>query len=66
MYLFLAVLGLCCCAGLSLTVMSGGYSLVAHTGFSLWQLLLIQSTGSMAPGLQQMQLSGYVVTVPGL
>ena len=28
-YLLLAVLGLCCCAGLSLVVASGGYSLAA-------------------------------------
>ena len=29
LYLFLTVLGLCCCAGFSLIVASGGYSLVA-------------------------------------
>ena len=29
-YLFLAVLGLCCCEGLSLVAESGGYSLVAE------------------------------------
>ena len=28
-YLFLAVLGLCCCIGFSLVGVSGGYSLVA-------------------------------------
>ena len=28
-YLFLAVVGLCCCAGFSLAVMSGSYPLVA-------------------------------------
>ena len=39
--------------GLSLVVVSGGYSLLWHAGFSLWRLLLLQSTGSvvMACGL---------------
>ena len=44
-YLFLAVLGLCCCTGLlSLVAVSGGYSLAAC--FSLTWLLLLWSSGS--------------------
>ena len=31
-YLFLAVLGLCCCSGFSLVVEGGGYSLVTVCG----------------------------------
>ena len=45
--LFLAVLGLLCCAGFSLVVASGGYSLVeVCVGFSSRWLLLLQSVGS--------------------
>ena len=46
--IFLAVLGLCCCAarGLSLVAVSRAYSSLWCTGFSLWWLLLLQSTGS--------------------
>ena len=36
--------------GLSLVVASGGYSLLPCTGFSLWWLLLLQSTGSRCVG----------------
>ena len=32
LFLFLAVLGLCCCMGVSLVVASGGYSLAAVGG----------------------------------
>ena len=49
--LFLAVLGLCCCAhGLSLVAASGGYSSLRCVGFSLRWLLLLQSTGSRHVG----------------
>ena len=44
--LFLTVLGLRCCARASLVASSGGYSLLRCAGFSLWWLLLLQSTGS--------------------
>ena len=36
--------------GLSLVVASGGYSLLWCAGFSLWWLLLLQSTGSRRAG----------------
>ena len=36
--------------GFSLVVESGGYSLLQCMGFSLWQLLLLQSTGSRHAG----------------
>ena len=45
-YLFLAVLGLRCYHGLSLVAVSGGYSSLWCTGFSLRWLLLLESTGS--------------------
>ena len=45
-YLFLAVLCLWCCTLAFLSVVSGGYSSLQCTGFSLWWLLLLQNTGS--------------------
>ena len=51
-YLFLAVLGLCCYAGFSLVVPSGGCSRVVLPGFSPWWLLSLQSTGSRVHRLQ--------------
>ena len=50
-YLFLAVLGLCCCAWLSLVAASRGYSSLWCAGFSSWWLLLLRSTGSRHAGL---------------
>ena len=35
-YLFMAVLGLCCCTRFSLLAGSGGYSSLWCVGFSLW------------------------------
>ena len=56
---FLAALGLQCCMSLSLVAASGCYSAVAvRSGFSLRWLLLLQSTGSRARRLQQLQLPG--------
>ena len=47
--LFLAVLGLCCRRSFSLAA-----PLLWCVGFSLWWLLLFQSMGSRAHGLQQL------------
>ena len=58
--LFLAVLGLCRCAGFSLAVVSGGHSPVAVPWLLLW------STGSRVHGLHKLQLVGFVVTASGL
>ena len=44
-YLFLAVLGPCCCAGFPLVVEIGGYSLLVVWGFSLPWFLWLQNTG---------------------
>ena len=42
-YLFLAVLGLCCCTGFSLVASSGGYSLVSvHRLFILISVLVVE------------------------
>ena len=44
--------------GLSLVVASRDYSSLWCTGFSLWWLLWLQSSGCRASGLQQLQLTG--------
>ena len=49
-YLFLAVLGLCCCVGFSVVAASGGYSSLRCAGFSLRWLLLLLNTGSRRAG----------------
>ena len=43
--------------GLSLVAVSGGYSLLQYTGFSLWWLLLLWSTGSRHMGFSSCGLS---------
>ena len=48
-YLFMAVLGLCCCLRLSLVVASGGYSSLRCADFLRW-LLLLYSTDSRCVG----------------
>ena len=48
-YLFLAALGLCCCAR-ALVAASGGYSSLQCASFSLPWLLLLGSTGSRHAG----------------
>ena len=62
--LFLAVLGLHCCSGFSLVVASGRYCSSRCAGFSLWWLLLLQSTGSRVQSFQQLQRMGWVVLLP--
>ena len=52
--------------GLSLVVVSGVYSWLRCTGFSLWWLLLLQSTGSRACRFQQLWHMGSVVVTRGL
>ena len=50
-YLFLAVLGLCCCArAFSLVAASEGYSSLRCAGFSLRWLLLLRCMGSRCAG----------------
>ena len=44
-YLFLALLGLCCCVGFSLVVASGGHSLVAVCGFLIVGPSLVSEHG---------------------
>ena len=67
--LYLAVLGLHCCAGFSLVVMSWGYSLWLCTGFSLQWLLLwstgfrVQTSVVVAPRFQR---TGSTLVVHGL
>ena len=53
-YLFIAVLGLCCCLGFSLVVVSGGDSLLAviRLLIAVIRLLLLQSMDSRVHGLQ--------------
>ena len=47
-YLFLTVLGLCCCAGFSLVAASQATLQLQCTGFSLWWLLLLWNMGARA------------------
>ena len=54
--LFLAVLGLHCCAGFSLVSGSRGCSLVAEPGLLIVVASLVASVGSRAPELQQLWL----------
>ena len=48
--LFLVMLGLCCCMEFSLLAVSGGFSSLHCSGFSLQWLLLWQRAGSGAWG----------------
>ena len=52
--------------GLSLVAVSGGYSLLRGAGFSLWWLLLLQSTGSRRPGFCSCGTRASVVVARGL
>ena len=65
-YLFLAVLGLLCCTGFSLVAEFGDYSQLQCAGFLLRWRLLLQSTGSSAHGLQELQHVGSGVAAPQL
>ena len=66
MYLFLAVVGLHCCVGFSLAVVSEGSSWLCRAGLSLHQLFLLQSMGSRCTvsccntHAQQLRLSALV------
>ena len=60
-YVFLAVLGLRCCADFSLVVEGGAVLYLRYTGFSLWWLLLLRSMGSSA---QAQQLWGMGLVAP--
>ena len=44
-YLFMTVLGLCCCAGFSLVAASRGYSQVAVLGFLTAMASLVAESG---------------------
>ena len=57
MYVFLAVLGLCCCAGFSLVVASGGYSGCGAQG---------SCGGFPGCGAQALGTRAAVVAAPGL
>ena len=52
--------------GLSLVAVSGGYSLLQCTGFSLQWLLLLQSTGSRRVGFSRCDAWASVVVAHGL
>ena len=58
-YLFLAVLGLQCCAGFSLAVADEGYSLVAACG-----VLIVVASFIVEHGLQALRAS--VIAIPRL
>ena len=52
--------------GLSLVAASGGYSLLRCAGFSLWWLLLLQSTGSRRTGFSSCGTWASVAVACGL
>ena len=60
-YVFVAVLGLCCVHELSLAMVIRGYFLFVVLRFSLRWLLSLQSTGSRVCRLQYLQHMGSVV-----
>ena len=67
----MAALGLCCwvfvaACGLSLVAASGGYSSLQCAGFSLWWLLLLQSSGSRHAGFSSCGEQPSVVVARGL
>ena len=64
--LFLAVLGLHCCVGFSLAVVSCGHALLAVHGLLIAVASLVEGHRLSAPGLQQLQYVGLVVMTRGL
>ena len=54
-YLFLAVLGLCCCVGFSLVVVSGGYSLVAEHRLQATLVSVVVACGLSRCGFQAVE-----------
>ena len=60
------MLGLPCCLGFSLVVVSGGYSLVVVRRLLMAVVSLVAEHGSRACGLQQLQHRGSVVLACGL
>ena len=65
-YVFLAALSLRFCSPAFSSCSEQGLLLVRCSDFSLRWLLLLQSTGSKACRLQQLQLTDWVVVVPRL
>ena len=63
LYLFLTVLGPCCCMGFLQLWRVGAALQLRGAGFSLWWLLLLPGTGSRACKLQQLQHMDSVVAV---
>ena len=60
------MLGLRCCVGFSTVAASSDYSLAMIHGFSLQELLLLQSMASRALWASVVVHLGSVVAVPGL
>ena len=56
-YLFLALLDLCCCAGFSLVVLSRSFSSMWCAGLSSQWLLLLRSIGCQVPAVTARGLS---------
>ena len=55
-----------CFAVFSLVAVNRGYSQLPCADISLQRLLLLQSTGSRAPRLRELQCVGSVIVVPRL
>jgi len=60
------VLGLCCCSGFSVVVMSGGFSPLAVYGLLTVLASLVVEHGIWTDGLQELLHMGSVVAIPWL
>ena len=65
-FIFGCVLVFVSVGGLSLVAASGGYSSLQCTGFSLWWLLLLQSTGSRCTGFSSCDTQAQQLWLAGL
>ena len=66
MYIFLAVLGLCCCSWAFSSCGERELLFVAVRGLLIAVASLVAEHGLQVPGLQQLQHVGSVVAAPGL
>ena len=66
MYLFLAVLGLCCCVGFSPVAANGGYSLLAVSGLLTMAASLVAESGLSGTRALVVAAPEFAVVVLGL
>ena len=66
MYLFLSVLGLCCCVGFSSVAANGGYSLLAVCGLLTMAASLVAESGLSGTRALVVAAPEFAVVVLGL